>query len=720
MDSQTGKYKRGLLVILNIILLFCMSSCSPKEQESGQDREDTGGAPQDTMLQEAEAETGKTAPVQYVYSSETVTFTEYGDRVDVLDVAGRGEQVYALMEVKNWDENSAEDMPSEVLYQVLSCRADGSERSVSAQIVPPTEAVTMDFHVSDAGCVAALCQPDGSSGMRLLFWNAFEGTFWEKKIGALETRLFLLGEDMVIYCADKGKYSMVSYDKDGNSGESIILDADVFDGSQEVYLQADGCFLVVRTNMEGMTYAQVYDPKTGQAEKRALPDAFNHYQVFQGTSTDVLLCDTVGVYGYDAGSGAPVPLVTYIDAGLDIERFQLAWQIDETHFAGTYYEGMDNVLGLYSRMEAPEDLQVIVLGVFNESDIPKDRILDFNLENNGYRITVRQYVSYGGELDAYAQLNMDILAGNMPDILALDSGVQLKNLVSKGLLADVGALISQDSEFSDVEFMENVFDALRVDGVLYQVVPSFAIDTLIAKQSIVGNRTGWNAEEFSQVLAALPAGMEVVSEMSRYDYLADYMDACADDYLDYDSGVCHFDSSEFKAALEFAATLPETAEAYGEGEYWVAPSGHMFDSRYIENKVLLQPVSITRVRDLCSRINGALGEDGVYVGFPSESRDGGVLRIFGTSFVLSSQSAHLEGAWTFARYLLTEGYQSGLLDRGGGLPTRRDVFEDNVQNAAEYEGFCFINNEHTSLPALTREQLDTAVEFIEGGEPRRF
>ena len=151
MDSQAGKCKRGFLVSLSLILLFCMSSCSPKEQESGQDREDAGGAPEATIPQEAETETGKTALVQYVYSSETVTFTEYGDRVDVLDVAGRGDQVYALMEVKNWDENSVDDMPSEVFYQVLSCRADGSGRSVSAQIVPPAEAVTMELHVSDTG-----------------------------------------------------------------------------------------------------------------------------------------------------------------------------------------------------------------------------------------------------------------------------------------------------------------------------------------------------------------------------------------------------------------------------------------------------------------------------------------------------------------------------------------------------------------------------------------
>ena len=714
MDTQAGKYKGVFLVILSVLLLLGMTACSAKEQESSQGREDTGGTPGGIMQQGVGAEIEKTVPVQYVYSCETVTFTEYGDRVDILDVAGRGDQVCVLMEVKNWDDNSAGDMPSEVFYQVLSCRIDGSERSVSARIVPPAEAVTMDFHVSDTGCVAALCQPDGSRDMRILFWNAFEDIYWEKEIGTPEGRLFLLGEDMIIYCADNGKYSMVSYDKDGNSGESIKLDVDVFDGSQDVYLQADGCFLVIRTNMEGMTYAQVYDPMTGQAERKALPDTFKRCQVFQGTSSDVLLCDNVGVYGYDIGSDAPVLLVTYIDAGLDIERFRLARQIDETHFTGTYYEGMDNVLGLYSRMEASEDLQVIVMGVFNESDIPKDRILDFNRENNGYRITVRQYVSYSDELDAYAQLNMDILAGSMPDILALDSGVQLKNLASKGLLADVGELISRDEELSNVEFMENVFDALRVDGILYQIVSSFAVDTLIAKQSIVGNRIGWNAEEFSQVLEILPEGMKVVSEISRYDYLADYMDSSGDDIIDYDRGVCHFDLPEFKAVLEFAATLPETAEAYGDGEYWIDPSGHMFDSRYIENKVLLQPVSITRVRDLCSRINGALGEDGAYVGFPSDSREGGVLRPYGTSFVLSSQSDHLEGAWKFVRYLLTEGYQRGLLDRGGGLPTRRDVFEDNVQKAAEYEGFCFINNEHTSLPALTPKQLDMAVEFIEG------
>ena len=712
MNGRKSKNKSGYLIILCVLFLLSMVSCSSKVQESEQSIEDNRSSSESNV--QSETTIDAVTPVQYVYSGETVTFTEYGDRVDVLDVAGKGEQVYVLMEVQNWDEESADDEPSEVFYQVMSCLSDGSERSVSDKITLQAEAGDItEIHISDAGCVAALCKPSGSS-MRLLFRDVFQNIYWEKETGAPECKLFLQGEDMIVFCADNGRFTMVSYDKSGESGENICMDAAVFEEAQAVYLQPDGCFLVVKTNMEGVTYAQIYDPVSGLAERKSLPDNFGRYQVFPGDTTDILLCDPVGAYGYDVGSDAPVPLVTYIDAGLDIERFRLVCQIDETHFAGTYYEGMDNVLGLFSREEAPEDLQVIVLGVFSESDIPKDRILDFNRENNGYRITVKQYVSYSDELDAYAQLNMDILAGNMPDILALDSDVQFKNLVSKGLLADVGELISRDAELSDVEFMENVFDALRVDGILYRIVPGFAVDTLIAKQSIVGNRTGWNAEEFTQVLESLPEGMAVVSEMSRQDYIAAYMDACADEIIDYASGTCHFDSSEFKAALEFAATLPETAETFGDGEYSIDPPGHMFDSRYIEDKVLLQPVSITRVRDLCSRINGALGEDGAYVGFPGDSREGGVLRIFGTSFVLYGQSSCLDGTWSFARYLLTEDYQSGLLDRGGGLPTRRDVFEDNVLKAAEYEGFCFINNEFMSLPALSKEQLDRAVDFIEG------
>ena len=706
------KKKLALLAVVCILLMAGMPSCSMESQETGENGAYSEDSGEGVMPSDPIAD--KPAPVQYVYTSNSVTFTEYGDRVEVCDVAGSKDQVYVLMEGKNWEEGDADNQPSEIFYQILSCQPDGSERSVSDKILLPKEPGNVtDIHLTDTGCVTALYQPE-QGDRKLLYWDVFQDIDWEREISASEAKLYLKGEDMIVFCEDNGKYRMVSYDISGESGESVNLDVDVFQNAQAVYLRPDGCFLAVKTDMEGVSYAQVYDPASGLAERKSLPDQFSRYQVFPGTSADFLLCDAVGVFHYDVDKGAPIPVFTYMDAGLGIERFRMVRQIDETHFAGIYYEGTDSVLGLFARTEARSDLQVIVLGVFHESDIPKDRILDFNRENNGYRISVKQYVSYSAEMDAYAQFNMDILAGDMPDILVVDSDAVLRNLIHKGLLADVGELIAEDAELSNVEFMENAFDALRVDGVLYQVAPAFAVDTFLAKKSLVGERTGWNGEEFARICQTLPEGMKVITEMSRREYLAAYMAACGNEMIDYDSGACYFDSPEFTAALEFAASLPEEAESFYEGEHSVYLQGSMFDSRYLENKVLLQPVSIIRIRDLCARINGALGEDGAYVGFPSESREGGVLRAYGTNFVLSGQSGHLDGAWAFARYLLTEEYQSGLLDRSGGLPTRRDVFEANVQDAAKFEGFCFINDEYRKLPALTREQLDSAVAFIEG------
>lgn len=710
MEDWTSKFKRSILAAVCAFLMIGISACSSEGRESVKSGENHGNNMESTLPMGMTVD--QQTPVQYVYSCDTVTFTEYGNRVDVCEVAGNKEQIYILLEGKNWEEEDADDQPSEVFYQIMSCLPDGSRRSMSDKIILPEGSGNVtEIHITDTGGVTALYQPDHGD-RKLLYWDVFQDIHWEKEISASEAKLYLKGEDMIVFCEDNGRYWLVPYDIAGEAGERINMDADVFQNAQAVYLQPDGCFLAVKTDMEGAAYAQVYDPASGLAERENLPDQFSRYQVFPGTSSDFLLCDTVGVYDYDVGSEAPVPVLTYMDAGLGIERFQMVRQIDETHFAGVYYEGMDSVLGLFARSEAPEDLQVIVLGVFNESDIPKDRILDFNRENNGYRISVKQYVSYSEEMDAYEQLNMDILTGNMPDILALDSDAVFRNLIDKGLLADVGKLIAEDAELSDVEFMENVFDALRIDGVLYQVAPAFAVDTFLAKKSLVGERTGWNGEEFARICQTLPEGMEVITEMSGQEYLAAYMAACGNEMIDYDSGTCYFDSPEFTAVLEFASSIPEKAESYGEHSVYV--QGSMFDSRYLENKVLLEPVSIIRIRDLCARINGALGEDGAYVGFPNESREGGVLRLYGTSFVLSSQSSCLDGAWSFARYLLTEEYQSGLLDRAGGLPTRRDVFEANVQDAAEFEGFCFINNEYRKLPALTEEQLDRAVAFIEG------
>ena len=104
------------------------------------------------------------------------------------------------------------------------------------------------------------------------------------------------------------------------------------------------------------------------------------------------------------------------------------------------------------------------------------------------------------------------------------------------------------------------------------------------------------------------------------------------------------------------------------------------------------------------------------MGYPAESREGSCIRACEVSFVLSQKSGSLDGAWEFARSFLTEDFQRDRLHEileEGGLPIRKDIFEERAQRAATQEGYCFINDEFTPIPPMTQEQIDRTVDFIE-------
>lgn len=94
MNSWARKFKRVIPVVLSILVLLSMAACASKEQESGHSREDNGSSLESSGQSETVIDT--VTPVQYVYSSDTVTFTEYGDRVDVCDVAGNMPDILAM------------------------------------------------------------------------------------------------------------------------------------------------------------------------------------------------------------------------------------------------------------------------------------------------------------------------------------------------------------------------------------------------------------------------------------------------------------------------------------------------------------------------------------------------------------------------------------------------------------------------------------------------
>ena len=708
--------KKFVLCILTAILVMGMAACSSKQDKEycisadGEEKGDPENGEQLWII------TGDGSTVQYEYSGIIVDLTEYGGDVAVHDISGQGDQIYALIEVREWGEEPEDNTQKQECtshYHVFSCMADGSRKTISEEIYLPEDddGYVNELHLSDDGCMAALHYSYTEDVVSLIFWDAFGNVQWEKQIAA--GGYLFVKEDSFVVLARKGEgREIYFYDAQGELTDSVEADGEIFGNFQDCYFTPDNRFLAIATDNEGAAYVQWYDPKTGQAKKGTLPDNFSQYRILQAAKTDLLLCDSVGVYKLDLNKSVPTQMLSYVDAYLDITGFQMARQIDGTRFAGIFNDTGVPKLGIFGRTEVPEgsQKQIVVLGTLGEPEEGLRRqIMAFNQENNRYRITIKQYITHDEELSALSQLNTDILSGKMPDILLLDPEMPLRSYISKGLLADVGKLMEEDEELDSGQFLENVLDAFRVNGTLYYVAPAFCVDTLVAKQSKTGDRTGWNQEEFFTVMAGLTEGTEMVSETSRYTYLQDYMRVCGREYVDTDRGTCNFQSENFAEVLRFTATLPEQAERFEQEE-------NSYDSRYIEDKALLQPVTIRYVPDLAQQIYGCIGEDIAYVGYPSESREGSCIRVCGMSFALSAGSDNLDGAWEFVRTFLTEDFQRDELYgvNGSSLPIRQDIFAERAQIAATQEGYCFINGEFTPVPPMTQEQIDKAVDFIKG------
>jgi len=544
--------------------------------------------------------------------------------------------------------------------------------------------------------------------------------------------------------AKDGSYNMlvlgdnaykVAVSADGVISEKEKLSEDsygILNYAQNTIDRGDGTFLVMYSDENDWTkqFVTVYDIESDTFEEPVPMLGSLSWQGYNtisaGLSNDLIYSNQSGVYVYNRGDAEATKRMDYINSDLNISSFSSFVELDENSFIGTFYEDYtgDMKAGLFTYVK-PEDIPdkavIVLAGNYVNSSI-KQRVVEYNRASDTYRIVVKEYNGYNSYDDyqaGYTKLNNDIITGGMPDIL-LTEGLPMENYIAKGLIADVNKLIEKDEELSQVEFLQNVFDAFSVDGKLYYVVPSFTVNTMVAKESLVGDRENWTMDEMQQVLADMGENTQAIGETTRSDFMSMAMQFCGSDFIDISTGKCDFDSENFIAMMEFAKTLPEEInweETYTD-EYWSS-----YESQYRDNKTLLMNMYIGSFNNLVYTMNGYFGEPISFVGFPTENGTGSVISTY-TAYALSSRSANLEGAWDFVRYYLTDEHQKQIMEEGS-LPvnsrffeeastaaTRRPYYTDENGEKIEYDEEFYINGESIKLPPLTQEQVDQVKDFI--------
>ena len=495
-----------------------------------------------------------------------------------------------------------------------------------------------------------------------------------------------------------------NYDREGNiyvttENKLFVLDKDQnllfsLDGEQlygELVLLGDGSMALLHNYYDEEKETSRNIMKTIDLAGKAWGPEYvmpsNAYSAFTGGGDYLFYYqNNDSIYGCKAGSQDGEKLFSWIDSDInrnDVSFFDFtpdgrvvvvtrSWVRQENGPGSLKIELA--VMTPTDRASLPEKttLTYAALGMGYDQ---RNAVIDFNKSSATHRIEVTDYSKYSTDEDYFAgltRLNTEIVAGKVPDIL--DAGtISLAQYAAKGVLEDLWPYIDGDPDIGRDSLMERPFLAAERDGKLYQVFDTFSISTVAGATDVVGDRYSWTVADLQEALARMPEGCSVFSYYDTKDsILSTVMMQNLEQFVNWETGECSFESDAFKAMLEFCNQFP--------AEYDHAAAVDDQDNDYKRISEGRQMLNSTYLSDFGSiQTDKALfGGSVSYVGFPQE--DGGVGSAFAISsgLAMSSTCKDKEGAWSFLRQLLLPKFEDvESLQRGGfwGFPTNKADFD---------------------------------------------
>lgn len=307
----------------------------------------------------------------------------------------------------------------------------------------------------------------------------------------------------------------------------------------------------------------------------------------------------------------------------------------------------------------------------------KDEILKYNKSSNDYHIEIKNYGSYE---DPQKQMNLDIISGDVPDIIEMN-GLSKSLYVKKGLLTDLYTFIDKDEEIKKEDFIDSVISTIEHDGKLYYLPTSFAINALAGPKKIFNGMEGWTYEEMEEKYKSMPKGSMFMQGMTSEWFIQNMLSSQMKDFIDIETGEVNLDSEEFIHMLEFSKNF-QTSDQYmkemeengwqSEDTYKLVKSGKL-----LLNNMYLYDFSNIQINEKLYKNQG--GYD--IISQPSKDRNNKLAISSGdVCLAISEKCSDKEGAWKFLRRFYLYDYQK-IIASYNGFPIRKDVMEKKIEYA---------------------------------------
>ncbi|MBO4864653.1 MAG: extracellular solute-binding protein [Eubacterium sp.] len=436
-------------------------------------------------------------------------------------------------------------------------------------------------------------------------------------------------------------FYLKSYDEDDNGvHELMVIDTDSYQVKKEIRLEG----------------ALSYD--------WPLMDAVGDY--------DFLCKNTTSIMGYVLDDERSEKIVDLNASNINSDVSPEIYMLDEKTFIAdkiNYGYGIEDdgsfTFLKFTKQDGTDSADKIVLTFavrYGDYNIKQD-IIDFNKSQSKYMIKL---VDYSETDDPEAKLSADIASGNFPDIYEVDVSLgesSLGQAIEKGLFEDLVPYIEKDEDVNLDDLIPSVKNAILMDEKCYFLPSSFSLYTLVGRKSEVKDVPGWSYQEMKDYCYSKEDAQLFYSNTKK-DTLFELLVGCGDEFIDWESGECHFDNDDFKNILEMAnlGNDKDTNE-----DMMIDEEESIRDGKRLFREGVL-------ALDDIGYMNVAFNHDFAIKGYPS-SRDKGTHIVFPGMVAISSESKNKDAAWEFVKHFITEEYQKKRYQDFMGDPTRKDVYE---------------------------------------------
>nr|MBQ8251845.1 hypothetical protein [Lachnospiraceae bacterium] len=477
--------------------------------------------------------------------------------------------------------------------------------------------------------------------------------------------------------------------------------------------------------LAGFNEASGYVLKKIDPEEPAYSEEYNtdipyyNVSVTDGDETyDFYYSTEESVFGWRLEDNSAKEVMNMISGGVNTNYIGSIRMISGERALAIYGDvAWDDPHGIYlfQKMD-PKDVKIketITCVTLYADEEVKAEAYRFNKSQDKYQVVVRDYSS--GE-NPHTDMYRDLMAGQCGDIVDL-SGLSSGKYMNKGWFVDLYERMENDPDVSKDDFAGHLLKIMETDGRLYHISPTVGMNVVIARSSDRKEGEKLTFERLEQMEAD---GAKAFYQESKTTILSQLIEMNYGEYVDWNSGTCHFDGETFVKALEYAASFPADEDVVWDEET------ETLTSQIRKGNILFAQHYSVSAADI-ELYETMFEEDIILAGSPSETYTGPAMNM-NREFAICEASEHKDGAWEFLKRYLSREYASGrIVDDTLLIPIRKDSQEDMVRRYTSTEPYTDdFGNEITPLSyewefegvvqnvsPLTEKQMKVFVDAVE-------